>query len=807
MEEKIKILLIEDNDADARLVDIHLKQSFRDGYLLQTYGYLSQALNVLGNTVFDIIIVDLSLPDSVGMEAFTKVFEKSPHCPIIILTGFDDELLGVEAVKLGAQDFLIKGKASANSLKRSINYSLERYKLLKELSEKTLALTKKQQQLELAQKISHIGSWELDFANYSVKWSNELYKIYGVDSHNFIPTIESFMAFVHPDDKQHVMSIANDHYQSKTSLNYFYRIIRPDGEVRTINGRGEPVLDENNNVVRAIGTAQDITEKIAEAELEKLANAATKSYNSVVIADKDGKIEWVNEGLEKMFGYTLEDVKGTSAEILRKGEVTGISKNSPEHQKLIQEKNSVAYENKNYAKNGKEYWLLTTLTPILDKKGEIERIISIDSDITKIKQIEAELILANKIAEHSLMKGNKALDELMRAKIQLEESMKAKEQFLANMSHEIRTPMNAIVGFTDLILQTPLSSEQKQYLDAIKTSGANLIIIINDILDISRIQSGKITFEQIDFRLSQIMSTVIEMMLQKSVKKNIKLSTIIDKQIPDNLLGDPTRLNQILLNLIGNAIKFTEVGEVKTTVELLSESTEDIELKFSITDTGIGIPDDKLSSIFEAFTQATNETTRKYGGTGLGLSIVKQLLGIMGGNISVQSKERKGSKFTFQLKFKKSKHTEQGENIRNIEDEMAQDIEGVNVLLVEDNLFNQILAKKVLTNWNWKVEVADNGVLATNKLKEKDFDIILMDMQMPEMDGYEATKYIREKFPQPKCNIPIMAMTAHAMSSEEEKCKKMGMNGYISKPFDQKVLYAKIISVLNTCGYKASNNK
>ena len=195
MEEKIKILLIEDNDADARLVDIHLKQSFGDGYQLETHSYLSKALKVLGKSIVDIIIVDLSLPDTVGMEAFTKVFEKSPKCPIIILTGLDDESMGVEAVRLGAQDFLIKGKASANSLKRSINYSLQRYKLLKELEEKTLALLKKQQQLALAQKISHIGSWELDLSDFSLKWSDELYKIYGVDPKIFTPTFEKFIEF------------------------------------------------------------------------------------------------------------------------------------------------------------------------------------------------------------------------------------------------------------------------------------------------------------------------------------------------------------------------------------------------------------------------------------------------------------------------------------------------------------------------------------------------------------------------------------------------------------------------------------
>ena len=810
----IKILLVEDNPADIRLVDIHLKASFGDGYALSTYSYLSAVLKLSKANTFDIIILDLSLPDSIGLEGLTKVSEKFSGCPIIILTGLADESMGVQALKLGAQDYLIKGKASAHSLRRSINFALQRHKLLKVLSEKqikleekTLALLKEQQQLALAQKISHIGSWELDLSDLSVKWSEELYKIYGVDSKTFSPTIEKFMELVHPEDREYVINFAQDHYQSKTALNYFYRIVRPNGEVRMINGRGEPVLDISGNIIRAIGTAQDITEKIAEDELEKLASAATKSYNSVTIINRDGKIEWVNEAFTKLNGYTLEEMKNTDGEIVRRGNKTGHSEESYYYETILKEKKPFSYESKNHTKDGREYWVITTLSPVLDKHGEVERIISIDSDITAMKNIEAELILSNKIAEHSLMKGNKALDDLTKAKTELEASMKVKEQFLANMSHEIRTPMNAIVGFTDLVMKTPLSPEQKQYLEYIKTSGANLIVIINDILDISRIQSGKVSLEQIDFRLSQTIAIVTEMMMQKSVEKKIKLFAEVDKKISDNLIGDPTRLNQILLNLIGNAIKFTEEGEVKIIVSLVADNAEDIELKFSITDTGIGIPQDKLSSIFDAFTQATNETTRKYGGTGLGLTIVKQLVNIMGGNISVQSIEGKGSTFSFHLTFKKGKLPKQNGTVHVVENETTENIEGLNILLVEDNLFNQTLAKKVLTGWKWKVEVADNGAIALDKLKEKDFDIILMDMQMPEMDGYEATTYIRKKFPQPKCKIPIMAMTAHAMSSEEEKCLKLGMNGYISKPFDQKVLYARIISIINACRYNANKDE
>ena len=409
--------------------------------------------------------------------------------------------------------------------------------------------------------------------------------------------------------------------------------------------------------------------------------------------------------------------------------------------------------------------------------------------------MEEDLRHANQIAEHSLIKGNKALNELMKAKKELEESIRVKEQFLANMSHEIRTPMNAIVGFTDLILKTQLSLEQKQYTEAIKTSGENLIVIINDILDFSKIQSGKISFEQINFSIPQVIATLTELLLPKSVEKNIKLSKSIDKNIPERVIGDPTRLNQILLNLVGNAIKFTERGEVKISVEMANEDSENVTLQFSISDTGIGIPKDKLASIFDSFTQATYDTTRKYGGTGLGLAIVKQLVELQKGEIKVTSEAKKGSIFSFNLTYKKGLNIETVK-VNDVENN-TEHIKKLDILLVEDNILNQMLAKKVLTDWGWNVEVAENGIIAVEKIKENTFDLVLMDIQLPEMDGYEATRKIRKELPASKSIVPIMAMTAHAISGEEDKCYDAGMNGYISKPFNAENLYKKILTILN----------
>lgn len=676
----------------------------------------------------------------------------------------------------------------------------------RKLTEKRLR--ENQTLLSTAQQLAHIGSWEWDIPTNTVTWSDELNRIYGFKWLEADISYEGLLERVHIADREHARRIIEESYRTHKPFSFYYRIVRPDKTIRTIHAHGELLTDESGEPVKMFGTAQDITDRVHvhEEEMEKLSVAATKSYNSVLIADRKGNIEWVNEGFTSLTGYVLEDVKGTHGEVLRKGSQTGLSQEGSMYAKVMKDKVPFTYENKNYTKSGQEYWVITTLTPVLDKDGDVERIIAIESDITLRKRMEEDLVNAIRIAEHSLKKGSKALDELLGAKRQLEESMKVKEQFLANMSHEIRTPMNAIVGFTALILKTDLNTDQKQYIEAIKTSGENLLVIINDILDFSKIQSGKIVFEEISFRLSQTMAMMTELMLPKSTEKDIKFSIVIDKRIPDNLIGDPVRLNQILLNLVGNGIKFTEKGEVRVGVALLSQAADMVELEFSVSDTGIGIDENKFSSIFESFTQASNETTRRFGGTGLGLAIVKQLVDALGGTISVKSLPGSGSEFVCTLRYKVSPRQEE-EQILPDKTDTTDVIKGLNILLVEDNLLNQVLAKKVLTDWKWNVDVAENGLVAVEKVKQNKYDLILMDIQLPEMDGYEATAHIRTKLQEPKSSVPIMAMTAHAMPSEEDKCYKTGMNGYISKPFSQKTLYNRILSVLKADDNNSNSNQ
>lgn len=661
------------------------------------------------------------------------------------------------------------------------------------LEEKTTDLIREKQKLAQAQKLAHVGSWEWNVKDSAFTCSDELYRILGVESDELKITYQEFFDFVYPDDRKHVIEAIQKSMTNLQAFDFFHRIIRRDGSIREIHTRGELLFDENNNMARIVGTEQDITERKKEEELEQLAMVAIKSYNAVTIANKDGKIEWVNEGFTRLFGYRLKDVKGTYGQILRRGENTGLSPDTDFYKIILTEKKPLSYENKNYSKDGEEFWVLTSFTPILDEKGNVEKIISIDSDISKQKRAEKELISANLIAEQSIYSGNMALDELHKAKAQLEESLKVKEQFLANMSHEIRTPMNAIIGFTNLLQKKDLGSESNQYLNAIQTSGENLLVIINDILDFSKLESGKVTFENIRFKLHELINMLVNLMHPKALEKNIKLTSEIDKDIPAILIGDPTRLNQILINLVGNAIKFTNSGEVKIYISTLKKTAKGIELKFSVTDTGIGIPEESLSKIFESFTQAANDTARRFGGTGLGLSITKQLIELQGGKIAVTSKVKQGSKFEFNLNFIQESKTE-NKNL-NVTNDHGNEfpLKNVKILVVEDNSFNQILVEKLLERWQCEVEIADNGIIAIDKIKQHNFDIILMDIQLPEMDGYETTRFIRNEMESPKCNIPIIAMTAHAFADEIQKCVNEGMNDYISKPFNESTLYDKIL--------------
>ena len=537
--------------------------------------------------------------------------------------------------------------------------------------------------------------------------------------------------------------------------------------------------------------------EIATKELESLsysAKLASQYSLSLIEASRDplvtispeGKITDMNEATAKIIGMTRKKLTGTD-----------FFKYFTEQQKareVYQEvfaKDSVADSPLTIRhKNGKLTDVYINGSVYKDDAGNVLGVVIVARDVTEQKRIATELKEAKVAAESATLLAEEAKSKAEKLTGIAEAAVKAKQQFLSNMSHEIRTPMSAIIGFTKVLLKTELTPKQEEYLSAIKLSGDSLIVLINDILDIAKVDAGKMVFEQAPFRMESSISDMLQLFESKILEKNLKLVKEYDKNIPKVLVGDPVHLHQIILNLISNAVKFTSKGKITVRVKLVSEDDEKVRVQFAVKDTGIGIEEDKISKIFEHFQQASGGTTRLYGGTGLGLAIVKHLVEPQGGFITVKSTINKGSTFSFILSFLK---TNQNIAFETENLELNKEYENIKVLVVEDIALNQLLMKTILDDFGFERDIAANGKIAIEKMQKKSYDIVLMDLQMPEMNGFEATEYIRKTL---NTKIPIIALTADVTTVDLAKCEAVGMNDYVSKPIDERLLYSKIVSLV-----------
>ncbi len=505
------------------------------------------------------------------------------------------------------------------------------------------------------------------------------------------------------------------------------------------------------------------------------------SAAAIIVTDQEDIITAWNPFTEKMLGMNRKELFNMPVKDLYPDEewqrMCSLKKN---RQNMMPE-----VETRLYKKGGDILDVSVSLSFLKEEGEKTTGAIRIIRDITEQKRVR---------------------EMLLKSKTTAEEASRAKSLFLANMSHEVRTPMNTILGMIDLTLDTELTEEQRDNLTTVKTAADILLSLLNDILDLSRAESGKVQLEEIEFNIKNIIKSVCKGLSVLAREKGLELAWDIAGDVPEILIGDPVRIRQVLVNLINNAIKFTFKGKIMTTVKVNSVKAQRCELQVAVTDEGVGISKDKTERIFEDFTQADASTTRQFGGTGLGLSISKKLVEMMQGRIWVESEEFKGSTFFFTAQFNvlpKAQDTgqvlsatEESSVPAPLGDQPESSLRQLTILLAEDNIVNQTITARMLEKRGWTVKTADNGKEALTYLEKEPFDLILMDAQMPVLDGYEATRSIRESEKKTGKHIPIIALTARAMTGDREKCLDSGMDGYVSKPIDRPVLYGAIEDLL-----------
>ncbi|MDC6364802.1 MULTISPECIES: PAS domain-containing hybrid sensor histidine kinase/response regulator [Flavobacteriaceae] len=511
---------------------------------------------------------------------------------------------------------------------------------------------------------------------------------------------------------------------------------------------------------------------------DQLSKVAGNIKEVIFEADLEGKWSYLNPAWEDLLGYSTEESLGRPYYDF----INDLNGKPFDELSILQKSDFSATKIKVEtltAKNEKK-WLDISVKRLNSKNGKPEGFIGTISDITAQKKVEFELIEAKEKATMA---------------------SKAKDDFLSTMSHEIRTPLNAVIGVSNLLLLENPQKEQLENLHALKYSSEHLLELVNDILDFNKITSGSIELEETDFSLDRILNGLRSIFYHKAQNKGVRFTIKKDSALPSMLIGDSTRITQILSNLINNAIKFTEEGKVVVDIELEHENQDFAMIRFEVTDTGIGIPNEKQEKIFQSFAQADSNTTRKYGGTGLGLAICKKLVERMRGELWVESTEGKGSTFGFVLEFLKSKIEEDVQEEEFSADTFNMDdvesLNGVKILVAEDNHLNILVISKFLAKWDVIFEIAENGKKAVEKAEENCYDLILMDLQMPEMSGFEATKAIRNGNNPLNKTLPIYALSASAGIDIRNRIKECGLDGLICKPFNPKELYRTLSKIVH----------
>lgn len=637
------------------------------------------------------------------------------------------------------------------------------------LAEKAIKIS--QAELIEAQTIAKIGNWKYDSTSHILSWSDEVNSIYEIEGEDTAPSRfgRVLLHYIHPDDKYIVKHLFKSGDSSGSS--YECRIVTPKGSTKYISIiTGKLMYREDGSVRKIIGTLQDITQrKQAEIDYRRTENKYRLVLETIKLAalslNAEGKVIFCNKYLANLLGYSQMEILGMDwmeqfVTREHKEVLTGWFKNNAIR---------AHYVNPIRCRDGELRTISWQNTVSYDENGNIKETTSIGEDITVQQKVRQELISA---------------------KEQAERSSHFKSEFLSIMSHEIRTPMNAVIGTTNLLLEENPKPEQLEYLNTLKFSSDNLLAIINDILDYNKIEAGKLQLSNIPFNIHQLVQNIRQSFYARAVEKNLDIELVADDSIPEFLMGDQTRLGQILINLVSNAVKFTHEGKVSIILQKEQLDINEVNIKFTVSDTGIGIAAENLAVVFDPFIQGPQTITHDYGGTGLGLAITKRLIELYESSIHVYSDLGKGTRFTFNIRFKTATpvlELEQPETVADIP--LPPSLSGMHILVVDDSKMNLMIASKFLKKWEAKVSEAINGQIAVDMVNEgTNYDMIIMDLQMPVMDGFEATATIKQSHP----HIPVIAFTADAMPETHGKAFEAGMCDYLTKPFVPDVLFEKV---------------
>ena len=667
-------------------------------------------------------------------------------------------------------------------------------------------------------------SWKAS-EGWPVEFVSENVRQFGYTPEDFYSGRVSYATIIHPDDLQQVAAEVAAHIRDDGQVWFSqeYRLLTADKRVVWVDDRTLVIRNDSDTITHFQGVILDITDrKLADEEVR-----ASREMLRLVMDNIPQLIFWKDRnsvylGCNKMFseaaGMAVDEIVGKNDYDLPWNKEESDWFRQCDRDVMEKDVARLNIQETLGRADGRKSWINTCKIPLHDSDGKVIGVLGTIEDITQRKLAEAELIQHREHLE-DLVKLRTA--ELTAAKEQAEVANQAKSVFLAHMSHEIRTPLNGVVGMTSLLMGTELDARQRDYAGSIRNSSEVLLTVINDILDYSRIEAGKLEFAALDFTLRSTLQNVIDLLGLEARQKGLALTGRIDPAIPKVLRGDPDRLQQVLLNLVNNAIKFTAEGSVTMRVELRREEAERVELYFEVTDTGIGIPVELRDRLFQSFSQLDSSTTRKYGGTGLGLAICKRLVEMMHGMIGVESSPGKGARFWFTVILANSAFpvreqpgsdlnrqtediillpllhsdtgTDHGRETNVVAEEglITEGNDKVNILVADDCTTNQKVALLMLAQMGYAAHAVANGREALEQLAQNQYELVLMDMEMPELDGLQATREIRLGHAG-NSGIGIIAMTANAMQGDREKCLAGGMDDYIAKPIDPKLLFRKI---------------